>query len=164
MVKTKILKLALLTYKPNNGNIQRYDESYIKELLYKHLDEIVDKYKSDTIIGLTGLCIGLELDFANYCLINDIDYIVYQAFDTPEIYWNNLPESIVRSYHKALESSFSVEKLSDGGYAPRKNINRKLRMCEDADIILNIEEKDSFKINQEIIKNLKNKIIYEVYV
>lgn len=101
----------------------------------KLTQKLTEYKKNYNIIGLTSLHLGIEQDFALVCMELDIDYIVYSAYDNPENAWKNLPSYITDRYNLLKKSAYDYRIISTGKYSPKKILNNKIQMINDASII-----------------------------
>ena len=85
------------------------------------------------IEGITGMAIGVDQDFAEICMDLDIPFLAYIPFVGQE---NNWPVPVKAEYQNILERSEDIIVVNEGGYTPKKMMERNVKMLEDCDIII----------------------------
>lgn len=107
--------------------------SNINLQIYKILQEQIKKH--ELILGLTGLTIGVEQDFAEICLNLKIDFNVYLAYEQMSKKWGNLPH-IKEKYDYLLSKALNTIVLNKTTYSPVKNYNKNLILIREADLVI----------------------------
>lgn len=141
------MKVRHMDYKYNIGIIgprsfiagghDVYSEHRIKlrEDFYRILSRIDQPYQS---VGLTGLGLGPEQDFAISCRELNIPYSSYLAFPNQEERWINLPEAN-RKFQELLADATGILFVSNGFYSPKKIEKKNQKIVEDADLLIFVE-------------------------
>ncbi len=128
----------------------------IRQDLMTRYESILMSYKSSTTtpIGLTGLGLGVEQDFAKVCIKNNVKYICYLPYEDQEKNWfGNLDE-----YYNLLEHAEDIELLSKGVYTPKKIYNKYKSIAENSDVIILVY---NHLVNiSEVVKYFDKKPIY----
>ena len=73
------------------------------------------------IEGITGMAIGVDQDFAEICMDLDIPFLAYIPFVGQE---NNWPVPVKAEYQNILERSEDIIVVNEGGYTPKKMMER----------------------------------------
>lgn len=136
MINKKIVKVSILGPKPyslGGHDYQNHIYSHIKTQIREVLNQF---HRNDKIvIGLTGLSLGLEQEFANICKQQGITYNVYLSHDNPTKSWEDLP-NVIMQYHNMLQTSNTSIDVSNGSYSPKKCLQRQLRILKDSDCVI----------------------------
>ena len=143
-----VCKITIIGPRPYNLGGHDLDND-IRRNIYQKIQEIVQRYlKNNNIVllGLTGLEMGCEQDFAEICLENKIDYIVYLTHENIEKRWGSYPQYLIDRYTRLLDHSMETHTISDGNYSPKKVMIKNKRLIKEADIILYISH--PFKKNK----------------
>jgi len=133
----KIVKISILGPKPYS--LGGHDASgELRSKIQKSISFILDGLEKEdkVVLGLTGLSLGLEQDFAQICKDKGISYNVYLSHDSVDAQWEHLPSNICEKYNELLENAHSSIVLDDGGYSPKKIVHRQLRILKDSDIVI----------------------------
>jgi len=114
-----VVKIGVIGPKPYS--IGGHDsEDGLRLYLCDKIKKVLLQYKDTaSVLGLTGLAIGIESDFASQCDKLDIDYNVYLPYEDMTSQWEKLP-GITEEFNKLLKNALNVQVLSDGGFSPRK--------------------------------------------
>lgn len=138
----------------------------IRIKLRKQIKKIIDTLlldKDRAIIGITGLSLGLEQDFAISCVENNIDYIAYIVNENEEELWKDLPVSIREQYKNLYSKAHEIISIgSKNTYSPKENLLKMEKIIRDCDgiIILQTEyQKDNL-----ISKKYNDKSFYYINV
>ena len=95
--------------------------------------------KGYTVMGLTGLGLGVEQDFAISCLETRTDYIAYLPFQDQEERWSNLP-NIIPIYNELLKRAIETHVVCDGSYSPKKIITKNERIASLSNKVLIVSD------------------------
>jgi hypothetical protein len=135
----KVLKVGIIG--PRTFGLGGHDiENPIRKILR---DEIVaylisQQQLGQTVLGITGLDIGAEQDFAIACLTSNIDFTCYVSYTDHEHVFETIPD--VRGlYDKLYNSAISRIILSDGDYSPKKTLAKSRRVIHDADCVIYVK-------------------------
>lgn len=116
------LKIGIIGPKPfglgghdNSEGLRLYVCNQIKQVLIN----IRNNNNNNSLIGLSGLGLGAEIDFCQVCLELNIDYNVYLPYEDMTSQWEKLP-GITDKFNELLKSALNIQVLSDGGFSPRK--------------------------------------------
>ena len=156
-----IVKIGIIGPKPYLiGETDTVSRDKIRTGIGQILSDLKKEYP--TLLGLTGLDLGVEQDFAVACSYYDIDYYCYVAY--AQIYegWNKLPESVTENYLKLLNSSVGYTILSEGKFSPKKNFSKKLKIISQSDFIIYVPVPHLEKENDIFIRELftKDKVVF----
>ncbi len=115
-----------------------------------------EQKKKFVILGITGLDVGTEQDFALSCIECEIDFTCYVSCSDFEI----MPEGKAL-YDELYEKANSRIILSDGEYSPKKTISKNKRIIHDSDHIIYVSNPmRRFKCPMlSLIKELKKDIL-----
>lgn len=154
---------------PKSWSIGGHDIDHpIRQIIRQKIDKFLDTLITDNkvIIGLTGLSLGVEQDFAIALIAKNIDYKVYLPYLDQENYWENLPKCVHEKYAELLKKAINVVNLFDGHYSPKKNVNKKHKIIKESDIIIFVTMKNTHSSYEDTINKaeLSNKIVYNIYV
>lgn len=130
--------------------------------LGKKIEEILLALKKERkfIVGVSSLTLGLEQDFCDLCLKNEIDYMCFIAHEKQEEQWRKLPNYIYEKYIDLIKSSLSITQVGDGVYSPRKVFRKHNRLINYCDAIILI---DSPMIKYDpLAKMLKKKRVFRI--
>ena len=155
----KIINIGIIA--PKTYTVGGYDtESFERKSIRKYINAILKYYQEYEIIGITGLANGVEQDFAECCIDNDIKYLVYLPFQKQEKYWMNP----IDTYKDLLDSSHGIEYISRGEYSPRKMIKKQKFIGQHSDVIIYIW--NNLKSNCALLSKLlaTNKPIFIIKV
>jgi hypothetical protein len=161
---SNVLKVGVVGLRPYfiGGHDPDNDiRKHIKYSMYTYLE----KLKDCTVLGLTGLGIGIEQDFAVVCSSLAIDYYAYLPFAEQESRWKYLPTNTIPNYLKLLNKAIGHECVSEGNYSPHKNILKTLKVISSSDHIIWVHNKrltNLTEVNNAILNS--NKTIYEICV
>ncbi len=111
----------------------------IRAAVYQNIISILKQYHDQSIIGLTGLGLGVEQDFARACLDIGIEYNVYLPYDNQEDYWDKL-DSVIQEYHRLKDAALNVKQINVGGFSTKKILTKTQRIIHDADIIIIVKD------------------------
>jgi len=134
---TTIIKVGIIsprTYSLGGHDVASKERVHMKEQIVRILKSLIRP--EHILIGLTGLSIGVETDFAEICLEQKMDYITYLAFSDITSRWRKLPESYQIQYSNLLNKSLNNILLAEGLYSPRKIFRQQLRIAHDADVLI----------------------------
>lgn len=163
---SKITKIGIVGPRPYF--IGGHDpDNDIRTFIRLSITEILDKLVlNKTLLGLTGLNIGVEQDFASVCYNMGVDYCVYLPYNEQEDRWKYLPPETTIEYNFLLSKALKQEIISEGSYSPHKNLLKIYRIIADADEIIWIRNKKVTMINSEIDKliNLSQKVVHAINV
>ena len=136
MINKKVIKISVYGPKPYSmgGHNLSSESCPIRNAIQDIVDDLQDQDK--ILIGLTGLSLGLEQDFAYICLQNKIPYNVYLSHDTQERSWADLPEELLKKYQDLLDEAENHTIINTGAFSPKKALNRQLRVMKDSDYII----------------------------
>lgn len=135
----------------------------INSFIYAYLATLQEQ---QTIMGMTGLGLGVEQDFARICYDLNIDYYVYLPYHDQEQRWKYLPVDIVREYNFLLKHALHSEIISDGNYSPHKNLIKTKKIVENSDHIIWVQNHKTSTINSLLAESFKkeSKIVYEIKI
>ncbi len=91
------------------------------------------------IVGLTGLGIGCEQDFALVCERMDIPYSSYLPYENIEKKWITLPHEIENNFTYLLNNATGVLYVSNGPYSPKKIEKKNEKIIEDSDLVIYVK-------------------------
>jgi kynureninase len=155
IIDKKLVKVGIIG--PRSYSLGGHDPSGdIRLGLSYQINNIFKKLSDDDkiILGLTGLSLGVEQDFARLCFENNIQYNVYLSHDNQEKQWRDLPCHILEEYDKLINNSKSCINISDGNYSPKKHIQKQIKILKESDIIIWIS--GTFPFKNEKIQTLLN--------
>lgn len=89
-----------------------------------------------TLVGITGLGLGPEQDFADICRDHNVDYSGYLSFENQNERWNKLPVDITNKYFEYLEKAVGIHQTAEGQYSPRKTLRHNNKVVEDSDFVI----------------------------
>lgn len=152
-MENQILKVGIIGPKPFGvgGHDCNYLRSKIKDSITKIL---LDCSKEYTVVGITGLGIGVEQDFAEICYKNNIDYTVYLPYNEQEKYWCNLCPDLLKNYETLLEKALSVVELDRGKFSPKKIVTKRKKIANESDYIIYVKNHEINQLNDIIIRYL----------
>jgi uncharacterized phage-like protein YoqJ len=113
-------------YDPNN-EIRTYTTAEMKRIL------LTTQQTYPEIVGISGMAIGIDQDFANLCVSLDIPFIAYVPFEGQECKW---PPQGQKEYRELIEKAQEVKVISTGHYSPRKMQKRNEAMADDSDFAI----------------------------
>lgn len=121
-----------------------------RKKLRNNISNIINRYKRDDvqILGVTGLGLGVEQDFALCCKANDINYIGILPFPDQEKRWVDLP-GVIELYDMLDKSALNTITVGDGNYSPKKILYKDLKIIEASDIIICVVS-NIYQLRQEI--------------
>lgn len=133
--------VGIIGPKPHSlGGHDIEDNRLRREIFYKIKDVLTHVAKEHhVVVGLTGLNLGVEQDFAHCCLGAKIDYEIYLPYLEQEELWQNLP-NVYNQYIQLLASGLTYTTLNIGSYSPKKNSQKNQKIVKDADLILYIHD------------------------
>lgn len=110
--------------------------------LRKVFVQTLKQYQQDdrAIVGITGLGLGTEQDFADACLEADIDYLCYLPFNDQEYRWINIPE-VEAKYQWLLGKALQQVYVNEGNYSPKKIMIKNQRIIRDSDLVFVVYNK-----------------------
>lgn len=135
----------------------------INAFIYTYLSGLRD---NKTVVGLTGLGLGVEQDFARICYDLNIDYYAYLPYVDQEQRWKYLPAEIIKEYNFLLKNALHTEIISDGNYSPHKNLVKTQKIIENADHIIWVQNKRTSTVNNLLLDLFKkeSKTVYEIKI
>jgi hypothetical protein len=119
---------------PIRYNINQQIEKILIDNLKRH----------EILLGLSGLNIGIEQDFANLCLKHKININVYLSCEQMCKRWENLPH-IQSQYDYLIKNALNVYTVNKSSYSPLKNYLKNLTLIRESDLIIYV--KNPFKKN-----------------
>lgn len=139
----KTIKIGILGPKPY-PSLDGHDKSNPIRLskinnIKRILSDIISKDQNNAYLGLTGLSLGIEQDFAHICIDLNIDYHVYLPYDNMQESWGNLPIEITKDYEYLLSHALEIKNIGKSTYTPKKAITKKLQIYYDADILIYVK-------------------------
>jgi kynureninase len=152
-IDKKLIKIGIIG--PRSYSLGGHDPSGLIRLrLYNQIETIFRKLNNDDkiIIGLTGLSLGVEQDFARLCKDNNVEYNVYLSHENQEKQWKDLPVHILEQYDELVESSRCCINIADGNYSPKKHIQKQIKIMKDSDVLIVIS--GSLPIKNEKIQSM----------
>lgn len=135
----------------------------VRQVIRRYMCNVIENLRSSRpILGLTGLCIGVEQDFAKLCHDLNIDYYAYLPYSDQEQRWKYLPLETLKEYQFLLKNAIDYEILSEGNYSPHKNILKTKKIIEQSDHIIWVKNKKMTHINT-VLSDLmsQSKVIHE---
>lgn len=132
----------------------------IRLQIKKWIIQQLKKHKDNTVVGLSGLSLGVEQDFVQACIGCNIDFSGYLSHENQQDQWVDMPV-VEQGYKDLLDKSLGYIIISNGQFSPRKHIKKLEKICKDSDIILyinNIAEEFDLLI-EELLEKFKNKEI-----
>ena len=140
-------------------------QNSIRSDLREKFKSILMRYYSDNIniLGVTGLGLGSEQDFALSCADIGIDYIGVLAFPDQEERWPDLPD-VQKQYRELCDRANHTIVMNEGRYSPKKIIEKNIKIIEMCDVILYVycsQYPKSTKIIDLAEKNNKAIILIE---
>lgn len=163
----KTIKIGILGPKPY-PSLDGHDKSNPIRLskinnIKRILSDIISKDQNNAYLGLTGLSLGIEQDFAHICIDLNIDYHVYLSHENITSQWGSLPVEITKDYQYLLDHALEVKNIGKTTYTPKKIINRKMKIYYDSDILIHVKSKFDKLIDNILEENKEyNKTIYHV--
>ena len=160
-MKNKIVKIGIIG--PRCFSLGGHDVNNLNRVqLRKDIGCIImhEQKKGNTVLGLTGLDIGTEQDFASVCCERNIDYYHYIAYSNVDYIWDDI-EYAKRTYDALSERALSTIVLNDGDYSPKKINAKNKRIISDADILIYVsnpmltDESNAIKIAKELKKDIR---------
>lgn len=116
------------------GSYDSNSETRVK--IKQKIKQILTHYSKDkTIIGISGMALGADMDFCHCCIDLGIEYIAYVPFHGQESMW---PQASQDEYKKLLEKAKEIKIISNGSYSPKKMQIRNIAMCDDCDMAIAI--------------------------
>lgn len=109
------------------------------------------------LLGFTGLGLGCEQDFAIACFERNIEYIGMLPFQKQEAAWKDLP-IVQKVYKELIDNSKHYIVLEDGGYSPKKILNKYKKIIEISDIIILVQTK-KYLTSRSVLDCLNNKTL-----
>ena len=155
-MENPIIKIGILGPKPFGMMGHDSDNSYrmlIKGKIDKILQDFINEY---TVVGMTGLNLGVEQDFAEVCISNNIEYITYLSYEDQEKYWINLSNELTKVYQYYLDKSLNVISLDDGKFSPKKVLLKTKKIINESDCIIYVKHSQISQINDITIKYLSS--------
>lgn len=162
-MEDKMLRIGILGPRPYfiGGHDEKdLDRTKIKKII----DRILQDYLNQgfKLFGLTGLDLGVEQDFAQSCIDNNVLYQVILSHEKPQDKWANLTEDIVKKYNFLIRKSKKVITVNKGPYSPKKNQDKNSFISNESDIVIiviNSELKNKNQKDLEYLQKLAKQII-----
>lgn len=117
-----------------------------------------EKSKHHDLVGLTGLNIGTEQDFAIACKELSIPYISIIAFDKMESMWEDI-EINKQIFKELKESSEYIISLNDPGYSPKKINHKNKQIIEMSNILIYVRT-ELFPVNKLLLDSIKIPVVF----
>ncbi len=136
----EVLRVGVLGPRPSNldgHDPQNAKRVFIRNEICKILSEYQKRYKA--IVGLTGLALGVEQDFAQVCIDCRIDYVTYLPYAEQENGWEKLGTNVLTHYQSLLNKSHQVLSVAEGKYSPKKIIAKKQKIIKDSDVMIFVD-------------------------
>lgn len=142
-----------------NGEFRKFTKNCIKKILKKH------QYNYGKVIGITGLGIGAEQDFAEVCIEMKIGFSGYIPYPNMESTIKKIPKA-QEKYEMLREKSLGIKEISRSShYSPKKNQKKNAEIIAECDAIIYIHDslcaKEECSIYREIMA--KEKILDVIY-
>lgn len=160
----KIVKVSVLTGKPYFcGGFDTESADGRLCVVIRAIQNILEDFsKQDKIvIGLTGLALGIDQEFAQICLSKGLVYQVYLAYDGMDKNWKNLPDTTAKRYQDLLDRSENTIVMAEGAFSPKKILQQKIKIVRESDVIIRVDSKLPNK-NQTIRSLLKTKTVIDI--
>ena len=127
------------------------------KLRYKITQIICNIKEPYQLVGLTGLGLGVEQDFAAACNNLDIPYSSYLPYENMERKWIGLPSDIQNNFTTLLNNATGILYVSNGPYSPKKIEKKNQKVIDDSDLVIFINtplSKYEYLLdkNKEVIK------------
>lgn len=161
-----VVKIALFGPKPyflDGHNAENKLRDSIRDQIRSILHRIRQECGEDTVIvGVTGLNIGVEQDFASICRENNIEYMVLSAHEEEHARLPQIP-GLSETYHDLLTHCLNHRILSPGSFTNRKQGVRNKQMVNMADIVIVVDypkhSKYTNKTILELVAKAKKRLI-----
>lgn len=153
----KIINIGIIGPRPYSLGGHDWNNP-IRLRLISLYEEIILSYRTSKTkpVGLTGLSLGVEQDFARACINTKTNYICYLPYEEQEKNWfgtNN-------EYYDMLEHAEDTELLNRGLYSPRKMLTKQKFIINNSDILICVLNK--FTNKKEIVKHILEKPVYVI--
>ena len=159
-----IIKISVLTGKPYFcGGFDTESEEGRLWIVIKTIQDILEDFarQDKIVVGLTGLALGIDQEFAQICLTKGLKYQVYLAYDDMDKNWKSLPDTTAKRYRNLLDKSENTIIMAEGAFSPKKILNQKIKVVRESDVIIRVDSKLPNK-NQTIRSLLNNKIVIDI--
>lgn len=147
LMEKSIIKIGIIG--PRSNSLGGHDkDNKTRTFVKKQICNIFSEYNKSgdkVILGITGLGLGVEQDFAEMCIEYKNDYVVYLPFEDQESLWIDLPSDITDNYKFLLKHAFKTQILSEGSYSPKKIATKHSKVIRESDLII--------IVNDNVIKN-----------
>jgi uncharacterized phage-like protein YoqJ len=161
---SKITKIGVVGPRPYfvGGHDPDNDtRKYIRESISTILEKLLNNKR--IVIGLTGLNIGAEQDFAIACKKMDVDYHCYLPYEEQELRWKYLPNTAIELYLSLLKTASYIEIVSEGKYSPKKNLTKLQKIIQESDELIYIRSPKIRLMDEYVYQLLDGKVIHEVH-
>lgn len=157
-----IVKIGIIGPKP--FGLGGYDNNTYRLKIKDSINNIFkDLMKEFTLVGITGLGLGIEQDFVQLCINNSIEYTVYLPYNEQEKYWSHLSPDLIKSYSYYLDNALNIIQLDNGKYSPKKIISKRKKILNESDYVIYVKHKEIEQINlfnQKLLENYQDKTIF----
>jgi uncharacterized phage-like protein YoqJ len=128
------IRIAATGHRPNRLGGYCADNP-VRLFIRKELKKILECYKEryDRVIGIHGLALGFDTDFANTCLELKIPYEAYAPFKDQDSKWFAQSQE---EYRFLVNNADKFIIVSEGSYSPAKMHERNKVMVDKCDLLI----------------------------
>lgn len=144
------------TYALDGHDIDNKMRTLLRAKLSKILSD--EKRKHQDLIGVTGLGIGTEQDFAISCNNLGISYIAIIAFDDMESIWNDVTQNQQLFNELKEKAEYSVS-LNDEGYAPKKIKHKNKQIIEMSNLLIFVRSK-LYPVDKQLLDSITIPVVF----
>jgi len=156
-----IIKVGIIGPKP--FGLGGYDNNTYRLKIKTSIQNLFKSLmKEYTVVGITGLGLGIEQDFVQLCIDNSIEYVVYLPYNEQEKYWSHLSPDVIKNYTYYLDQALNIIQLDDGKFSPKKILHKKKKILNESDYIICVSHKEIEQINvlnKNLLKDYQDKTI-----
>ena len=120
----------------------------------------------DNLVGLTGLDLGTDQDFARICIKNEVPYYCYLSHESQEKLWGGLGDQVLETWNELLLKAKSCISIAEGNFSPKKVSSRKMAIINSSNVIIYVKPKGLIEDEDIYLKQIKDlgKTVYLIKV
>lgn len=134
MVSQTKIKIGVFGPKPFFSSGHDYNRN--RERVITAIEKKIKNLQKENfqVIGLTGIDIGVEEDFMEFCMKNKVPYYCYCTYELDPKMWTKLPGKYEKM-QELIEKSDRKVLVGTGKYSPKKTLEKIKKIVSEADII-----------------------------